>query len=306
MEALQTEHLSKRFGSVKALDDISISLSPGKIYALVGNNGSGKTTLFRIIMGLVFPTQGSLSLFGSKTARENELARKRVGAIIENPILHENLSGYQNLDYARVLKGLANKSAVDEALQKFDLAENKRLSVRHYSMGMKQRLALACAFLGKPDLLLLDEPLNGLDPSGIREINTILTNESSNNGTTVFISSHYLKQLYGFATDYIFIDKGRIIGTVTAKELEDKCDKCVYLSVPESEREIAIRIISRVLDNEIKLLDSGEICIYGFQDSMTTVDTALSKERISVLEVRTSGINLEDYFLQMVGGEHHV
>ena len=306
MEALQTEHLSKRFGSVKALDDVSISLSSGKIYALVGNNGSGKTTLFRTIMGLIFPTQGSISLFESKTARENELARRRVGAIIENPILYENLSGYQNLNYARVLKGIAEKSVVDEVLQKFGLTEKKQLSVRHYSMGMKQRLALACAFLGKPDLLLLDEPLNGLDPSGIREINTLLTNECSKNGKTVFISSHYLKQLYGFATDYLFINKGRIVGTVTAKELEIKCDKCVHLSVPESEREIALRIISRILDNEIKLLDNGEICIYGFQDSMTTIDTALSKERINLLEVRTSGINLEDYFLQMVEGEHHV
>jgi ABC-2 type transport system ATP-binding protein len=305
MEVLQTEQLVKQFGNIKALDDVSFSLSSGKIYALVGNNGSGKTTLFRAVMGLIFPTQGSISLFGSITERDNELARTRVGAIIENPILYENLSGYQNLEYTRILKGITDKNATDEALQKFDLTEKKRISVRHYSMGMKQRLALACALLGKPELLLLDEPLNGLDPSGIREINTILTNDCEKNGTTIFISSHYLKQLYGFATDYIFIDKGRIIGTVTAGELESKCDKCVYLSIKENEREIALRILSRILENEIRLLDNGEICIYGFQDSMTTVETSLNKERISISQVRTSGIGLEDYFLQMVGGEHH-
>ena len=150
MEVLKTDRLSKRFGSVKALDDVSLSLSSGKIYALVGNNGSGKTTLFRAVMRLIFPTQGSISLFGSITERDNELARKRVGAIIENPILYENSSGYQNLDYTRILKGITDKNATDEALQKFNLTEKKRISVRHYSMGMKQRLALACALLGKP------------------------------------------------------------------------------------------------------------------------------------------------------------
>ena len=305
VETLRTEGLTKRFGSIQALEDVSLSLDSGKIYALVGNNGSGKTTLFRTIMGLSFPSQGSLSLFGSKTARENELARRRVGAIIEEPILYENISGYQNLNYARVLKGIADKSAIDDVLQKFELAEKRKLAVRHYSTGMKQRLALACALLGKPDLLLLDEPLNGLDPSGIREISTILTEACCQNGTTVFISSHYLKQLYGFATDYIFINKGHVIQTVTASELENKCNKCVYLTVQENEREIALKLLTRIMDNEIKILDNGEICIYGFQESMNTVETALSKERITVGEVRTSGINLEDYFLQMVGGEHH-
>ena len=143
METLRTERLTKRFGSIQALEDVSLSLDSGKIYALVGNNGSGKTTLFRTIMGLSFPSQGSLSLFGSKTARENELARRRVGAIIEEPILYENISGYQNLNYARVLKGIADKSAIEDGLQKFDLADKSKLAVRHYSIGLKQRLALA-------------------------------------------------------------------------------------------------------------------------------------------------------------------
>ncbi len=303
MEVLRTDRLSKHFGSIRVLEDVSLSLDSGKIYALVGNNGAGKTTLFRTVMGLSFPTQGSLSLFGSKTARENELARRRVGAIIEEPILYENISGYQNLNYSRSLKGIADKGVITEMLQKFDLSEKKRLAVRHYSLGMKQRLALACALLGKPDLLLLDEPLNGLDPSGIREISTILTDVCRQNGATIFISSHYLKQLYGFATDYIFIDKGRVIQTVTASELENKCNKCMYLTVEENEREIALKLLSRIMDNEIKILDGGEICIYGFQESVDTVEAALSKERIPVREVRTSGINLEDYFLQIVGGE---
>ena len=306
MEVLKTDHLSKHFGNTLALNDVSLRLSAGKIYALVGNNGSGKSTLFRTVMGLSFPTSGSISLFGSKTARENELARKRIGAIIEEPILYENISGYQNLNYARILKGIANKGTIDDALRLFDLTEKRNLSVHHYSMGMKQRLALACALLGNPELLLLDEPLNGLDPSGIREINAILTNKCSEDGTTVFMSSHYLKQLYGFATDYIFISKGQIVQTVTARELDDKCNKCVYLSVDESEREAALKLLSRTLLNEIKLLDNGEICIYGFQENISTVETALSNERIQVKKVTTSGISLEDYFLQLVGGEPHV
>ena len=302
MEALHTDQLSKQFGTFKALDNISLNLSAGKIYALVGNNGSGKTTLFRIIMGLSFPSYGSLSLFGCTTARENELARRKIGAIIENPILQTNLSGYQNLNYVRILKGISEKSTVDTALNRLDLGDKKHVSVRHYSMGMKQRLALACALLGDPQMLLLDEPINGLDPIGIREIGTILSEACEQNGTTILISSHYLKQLYGFATNYIFINKGKILETASSDELDKRCNKCVYLSISEKEKNIAVKILTAVLDNKIRLLDNGEICIYGFQNNMTVIENALSKERIKIDSVRTTGINLEDYFIQIVGG----
>ncbi|MBR3504793.1 MAG: ABC transporter ATP-binding protein [Clostridia bacterium] len=302
MDILRAIDISKQFGHSLVLERLSFSLSPGRIYALVGNNGSGKTTLFRMIMGLSFPTQGSLSLFGSQTIHENERARRRIGALIENPILYENASGYQNVNNIRLLKGISSRSAVDEALRKFGLLNKKRLPVRHYSMGMKQRLALACALLGNPELLLLDEPLNGLDPSGMREIETTLLQTVRDNGTTIFISSHYLKQLYGFATDYIFIDQGHLAGSMTASELERKCDLCVYLSVPEGEREAALRILSRTMDNDVRLLENGEICVYGFQEKLDVINNALNRERITLNSIRSSGISLEDYFFQMIGG----
>ena len=302
MDILCANEVTKQFRNNKVLNRVSFGLSAGRIYALVGNNGSGKTTLFRTIMGLSFPTQGTVSLFGSNTARETERARSRIGALIENPILYYNTSGYQNLNYTRILKSTAKKDAIDDALQRFNLADKKHDSVRHYSLGMKQRLALACALLGDPELLLLDEPLNGLDPIGMREIETTLLRANRDNGTTILISSHYLRQLYGFASDYIFIDKGRIVGTTSNADLEKKCDKCIYLSISEQERTIALNVLSRVLSNEIRLLDHGEICIYGFQENMDVIGNALSRERITIEKLRTTGINLEDYFIQMTGG----
>ncbi len=302
MDILRTSEVTKQFGRYKALDRVSLSLSAGRIYALVGNNGSGKTTLFRIIMGVSFPTQGSIELLGSRTARETERARRRTGALIENPILYDNASAYQNLNYMRILKGIAKRDVIDDVLQEFDLTDKKHVSVRHYSLGMKQRLALACALMGRPELLLLDEPLNGLDPIGMREIETTLLRANRDNGTTIFISSHYLRQLYGFASDYVFIDKGHIVGTTSNADLEKKCDKCIYLSVSEQERTIALNVLSRILSNEIRLLDHGEICIYGFQENMDVIGNALSRERITIEKLRTTGINLEDYFIQMTGG----
>ena len=302
MDILSAIDVGKQFGHSAVLEHISFSLSPGRIYALVGNNGSGKTTLFRLIMGLSFPTHGSLSLFGCQTAHDNERARRRIGALIENPILYENVSGFQNVNNIRHLKGISDRNAVDEALRKFNLQNRKRLPIRHYSMGMKQRLALACALLGNPELLLLDEPLNGLDPSGMREIETTLLNTVRDKGTTIFISSHYLKQLYGFATDYIFIDQGHIVGSMTSSELERRCDLCVYLAIPEGERGAALSILSRTLDHDVKLLENGEICVYGFHDNLNVINNALNRERITINSVRTIGISLEDYFFQMIGG----
>ena len=306
MEVLRIEHLSKKYGHIKAIDDISFSLSSGRIYALVGNNGAGKTTLFRMVMGLSRPTSGSIMLFDSQTKKECEKARRKVGAIIENPILYENASGYRNLDYVRILKGIKRKGVIDEALQMFGLYDMKKVSVRHYSMGMKQRLSLACALLGDPDLLLLDEPLNGLDPSGIREIETTLLHKCNRDGTTVFISSHYLKQLYGFATDYILLDRGRITEIISAKDLDKKCNKCVYISVAEKDMEAAFRIVTQKVNNDVKILSGNDICIYGFQESTTIIKNALDKERIDVKSIKTTGINLEDYFIQTTGGVHNV
>ncbi|MDR1775409.1 MAG: ATP-binding cassette domain-containing protein [Actinomycetes bacterium] len=221
---LETHNLNKDYRRTRALSDINIALDRGRIYGLVGQNGAGKTTLMRIIAGLSQPTQGSITLFGASSQPSLVRARRRLGAIIETPALYPDLSAAQNLEIERLIRGVADRSRVKRLLQQVGLDGTGRKRVRDFSLGMRQRLAIAVALLADPALLLLDEPINGLDPMGIIQVRQLLTTLAHEHGCTILISSHILSELDQLADEYLFVSDGRIIKQLTAAELSTQHD----------------------------------------------------------------------------------
>ncbi len=221
-EILSTNCLTKRFGAKTALDGLSITLEEGHIYGLIGPDGAGKTTLLRLLAGLCFPTEGSFSLFGSRTAAQLRKARKRAGFLIETPIAAEYFSLRQNLELQALMTVQRDKTDLKELRRRLGLTERE---VGHRRFGdcavwERRRYGLAAALLGSPELLLLDEPLNGLDPEGIREARTLLRELNREKGVTMLIAASFPAELRGLATDYIFLDEGRLLRTLRADELE--------------------------------------------------------------------------------------
>ena len=219
---LSANSLTKRFKQRTVLDHVDLTLERGHIYGLVGNNGAGKTTFMRIIMGLCFPTSGTISLFGQTGRRALEKQRKRIGALIEQPIAFSSMSARKNLVLQRMLLDDPKKADIDTLLEIFGLSESKvgKAAISTFSLGMRQRYGLASALLGDPEFLVLDEPGTGLDPEGMRDLRNYLLTRNQEKGTTMLISSHILSELVRVATDFIILDHGKIIRTLTAAQLE--------------------------------------------------------------------------------------
>lgn len=221
-EVLKVINISKHYNGTQVINGVSFILERGKIYGFVGNNGAGKTTLIRIIAGVVNASGGEIVLFGGSKPKELQSARKKVGFIIENPIYNEGMTARQNLQSLCILKGIKDKNEISRvlALAGLDEAAINRKKVKDFSLGMKQRYAIAAALLGDPELLVLDEPINGLDPQGVVDIRELLKSLKDRN-KTILISSHIIAELYNISTDYIFIDHGQIIKTASKDELDE-------------------------------------------------------------------------------------
>jgi ABC-2 type transport system ATP-binding protein len=225
-EVLRTHDLTKRYRGKTALEKLNITLEEGHIYGLIGLNGAGKTTLMRLLAGLSEPTEGSFSLFGSRTPAELCRARRRVGFLIEKPIAYENLSLRRNLILHASLLGRVNRKELDALQKQLDITDAK--VGRRYgscSMGEKQRYGIAAALLGDPALLVLDEPVNGLDPAGVKELRELLLRRNREKGTTMLISSHILEELQLLATDYLFLHEGKLLLSLTAEELDSRLER---------------------------------------------------------------------------------
>ena len=233
--AIIIHHITKSYQGKKALDDVSVVCEHGKIYGLVGSNGSGKTTLLRVLMGLAKPNAGSIELLGGKTEKELSRARARIGSLIETPVFHGYMRAEQNLKAELIAKGLSKGNKEDTArildvlgALKITQSQTGKILLRNFSLGMKQRYAIAAAIIGEPELLILDEPVNGFDPEGILELRMLLRELNENQGTTILLSSHLLGELWQLATDYIFIHEGRIIEQVTAGEVAARLEHSDY------------------------------------------------------------------------------
>ena len=299
---LTTNKLTKKYGNYKSLDELSIHIPKGSIYGLVGKNGAGKTTLIRVICGLQEPTKGTYSIHGIKnTSKAIAKSRRRMGAVVETPAIYLNMSAEENLKLQCLSVGVPTYDSVPEILKLVGLAKTGRKKAGHFSLGMKQRLGIAMALVGNPDFLVLDEPINGLDPQGIIELRELILKLNREYQITVLISSHILDELSRLATHYGFINEGRLVKEISADELENACKKCTRIEVTNT------NALVRVLDAnniEYEILSDRAANIYG-RINLSKLVIALAKENCEVISSHEQDESLENYFINLVGGKHN-
>lgn len=304
MEYVMTaDQLSKRYRHFTALSGVNMRVPKGAIYGLVGKNGAGKTTLIRLICGLQQPTGGSYTLYGVRNNGRRPIARmrRRMGAVVETPSIYMDMSARDNIRQQYLALGMPNEDGIDELLELVGLQHTGKKRARNFSLGMRQRLGIAVALAGDPDFLVLDEPVNGLDPQGIIEIRELILRLNREHGITVLISSHILDELSRLATHYGFIDGGRMVKEISAAELEGACRKCVRVEVSDT------AALARVLDGmgvEYQLVSDTMADVYA-QINISRLVVALMGEHCELLSVRERDESLESYYVNLVGGEHH-
>lgn len=298
---LVTRNLTKRYGHKAAVDSVNLKVEKGQIYGLVGRNGAGKTTIIRMATAQTIPTAGELELFGTTEAGKLGAMRARTGAMVETPSFYPYLTARENLEYYRVQRGIPGKHTVDEALASVQMTDTGKKKFKHFSLGMKQRLGLALALMNHPDFLLLDEPINGLDPEGIVDFRNILLDLNRNRQTTILISSHILTELSNVATCYGFIDNGLLLEEISATALAEKCRACIELRVDDGAK--ASLILEQTLDTQdFEVLPDHVIRLYSPLDRPQEVTRALVEGGVALGGVENRSANLEDYFLSMIGG----
>lgn len=296
---LQINQLTKRYRDFTALDHADMTVYREDIYGLIGRNGAGKTTMMKLITGLTEQTEGEYSIFG-KTGSAAEKEKKRIGCLIENPAFFGNLTAYQNLRYYCYQKGITDLKQIDEALELVQLTDVRNKKFRKFSLGMKQRLGIAFAVLDNPDLIILDEPINGLDPIGISELRDTFRKLSQERGITLIISSHILSELYAVANRFLFIDKGKVLKEVTKQELDLECSRCLVVNTDNTKKTATI-LESKLNITDYKVVDSGEIRIYDESAKPDILNKVLIQNDVSISGIYESGVSLEDYFKQLVG-----
>lgn len=301
---LRTQNITKMYGSNLAVDHVNVEIKQGEIYGLVGKNGAGKTTLLRIISGLALQNSGELELFSKVSEKDLGKARSRTGCIIEIPSFFPYLSAKKNLEYYRIQRGIAGKECIDEALELVKLSDIGSKKFKNFSLGMKQRLGLALAIMGSPDLLILDEPINGLDPMGIVEFRDILKRLSSEKNTTILISSHILSELSQIATNYGFIDNGKLIKQISAKEIAEKCKHCISIKVNDTGK-AAVILEKELHCTDYEVLNSNEIRVFKYIDTPEVITQAFVNNGVMVSSLNQIGANLENYFIDLIGGNHN-
>lgn len=295
---LTTENVTKVYGEHKAVNRISMHIEKGAIYGFIGKNGAGKTTFMRMISGLATPTEGSITLFGSK---DLEKQRRRIGTLIENAGIYPNMTAKENLEIVRRNFGITEKNAVDEMLEFVGLGGIKKKKVKDFSMGMKQRLGLAISLFRNPDFLILDEPINGLDPEGIKEIRELLIKMNQEKGMTILISSHILGELSKIATHYGIIRDGVLIEEFEASELQDKCRRCQKLIVDNDE--LAVSILEEKLNiQNYDVPNVGTIRVFESFEKQEQMNRELILGGVNIKESFLSGQDLEGYFMELLGG----
>ncbi|MGD7024013.1 ABC transporter ATP-binding protein [Rossellomorea vietnamensis] len=301
---LTTGQLSKRYQKNMALDKVSVKIEKGAIYGFIGQNGAGKSTLIRVVTGLAYPTSGTFELFGKNSERDIIEARKRIGTIIEGPALYPQMTAKENLEAHRLLRGIPGKECIDKTLKLVGLQDTGKKKAKNFSLGMKQRLGLAIALLGDPEFLILDEPINGLDPMGVVEIRELLKKLNREYGITILISSHILSELHLLATHYGIIHKGELLEQLSAKELHEKCQQYLHIKVDDPSKAATI-IESRLATQEFEVMPNGTIKLFASVDSPGKVSKILTNEGLVIEEFMPMGEDLESYFSRRIGGVQH-
>lgn len=301
---LVTRALTKKYGGAAAVEGVDLYIEKGQIYGLVGRNGAGKTTIIRMLTAQTVPTSGEIELFGETDEKGISAARARVGAMVEIPSFYPYLTARENLEYYRRQRGIPGEACVDRALEQVGLHDAGKKKFKQFSLGMKQRLGLALALMNHPDLLLLDEPINGLDPEGIVEFRSILLELNRQRETTILISSHILSELSNIATHYGFLDQGRMLEQVSAGRLSEKCRACLQLTVDDASR-AALVLEQRLGTRDYEVLPGNILRLYHFLDCPQDVTAALVEADVALFSAENKNTTLEDYFLSLIGGVRH-
>lgn len=296
---LTTEALCKYYKHFKALNGLTMHVPKGAIYGIVGKNGAGKTTLIRLLCGLQEPTKGSFCLYGVQNNHKGiQKARRRIGAVVETPSIYLNMTAEENIKEQYRVLGLPSFEGIKELLDLVCIGDTGKKKAKNFSLGMRQRLGIAIALCGDPDFLVLDEPVNGLDPQGIIEMRELILKLNRERQITVLISSHILDELSRLATHYGFIDNGQIVKEISAPELEAACRKCLRMEVTD------LRVFAQVCDSlklEYQIVSDAMVDIYG-KVRITEFVLALAKGGCEVLSVDERDESLESYYVSLIGG----
>lgn len=299
---LQTNALSKYYKNFKALNGLSMNIPKGAIYGFIGKNGAGKTTLIRLICGLQEPTSGEYTLYGRKnTEKEIVKSRRRMGAIVETPSIYLDMTAEDNLKQQYRILGLPSFDGLSDILKLVELEDAGKKKAKNFSLGMRQRLGIAIALVGDPDFLVLDEPVNGLDPQGIIQMRELILKLNREQQITFLISSHILEELSKLATYYGFIENGYLVKEMSSTELEAACRKCMRVEVSDS------RVLACVLDArniEYKMFSDTTADVYA-KVNISQLAAALSEQNCEILSVQEHDESLESFYINLVGGSRN-
>ena len=294
---LETSELTKTYARKNAVDHINLKIRKGDIYGFIGKNGAGKTTTIKMVVGLNNPTSGKMKLFGSENLQEG---RKKVGTVIENPAIYPYLSARQNIEAQRIMKGVKDKSITDDLLDIVGLKDTGRKKAKNFSLGMKQRLAIALALVGDPEFLLLDEPINGLDPTGIKDVRELILKLNREAGITILISSHILGELAKIATAYGVINNGVLVEQFSAEELREKVKPCLKITVNDPER--AVSVLKENLGISDIEVQNNSIKVYEMLDKSMEINSVLEANDIIVQFLTKENGDYENYFIKLMEG----
>ncbi len=300
---LEAKNLEKQYGKQKAVNHVNFQIKQGQIVGLIGPNGAGKTTIMKMFGGLVLPTGGSMAIFGETSEKELANARRRMSFMIETPYAKERMSARENLEKLRIMKGIPDKKRVDEVLEMVGLSETGKKPVGKFSLGMKQRLGIANALMTKPEIMVMDEPINGLDPEGIVEIRELLLKLNKEQHMTIVISSHILSELSLLCSDYIFIHHGEIMQCVSAQELKKLCKEHYHIHTDNDAMALAI-LQNKLGVTEVEVEENGCIRLMEQLDNLYEVSKTLYEGGVVPLSLGIREANLEQYYMDMVGEQY--
>ncbi|HHX70249.1 MAG TPA: ABC transporter ATP-binding protein [Gallicola sp.] len=292
--------LTKKFGNFEAVSNVNIEVKEKDIYGLIGKNGAGKTTLLRMIMGLSSPTSGNISLFGGKNERENTINRRKIGFYIGQSFF-PYLNAKENIEYHRKMKGVKGRKESKRVLEMVGL-KNVNKPFKSFSMGMKQRLGLAAAMLGNPELIVLDEPINGLDPQGIVDIRNIIKILNEEYNTTIIVSSHILSELDLVASKFGIIDHGKLLEEISFEELHKKTTSAIIIKVDNVEK--ASNILNDKFNIEnINITNHSTLVVNDNIDYLNVINKTIIENNVDVFEIYKRESSLEDYYFNLIGGK---
>ncbi|MEY8424683.1 ABC transporter ATP-binding protein [Lachnospiraceae bacterium 38-14] len=299
---IETKNLTKQYGTQKSVANLNIHVQKGRIYGLLGRNGAGKTTTMKMLLGLTQPTSGEVTIWGKPLQANEKKLLPRIGSLIESPGFYPNLSATENLRIFATLRGVPNRNAIKNALDLVGLPYKDKKLFSQYSLGMKQRLAIALAIMHDPELLILDEPINGLDPIGIAEVRSFIRSLCNERGKTILISSHILSEIALLADDIGIIDHGTLLEEESLAELEAKSSKHIRFIVSDTAQ--AARILERIFhESRFTIQDGHNIQVHNLDLPIERIVTAFVENGLEISEAHTCEESLEDYFKRVTGGE---